>query len=94
MACHNCGLPERSLSQDGQSIQIQLEKGYGEKRPRKSTVWVCTEECAIQALGISKHGAKTSSWPITLAQWTPMARRILKELYLKTAQDFSKEQHK
>jgi hypothetical protein len=80
VTCFNCGLPERTLSQDGKSIQIQLAVGYGEKRPRKSTVWVCSDFCAIQALGISKHGAKTSSWPITLAQWTPIAKRILRDL--------------
>ena len=78
MACHNCGLPERSLSQDGQSIQIQLEKGYGEKRPRKSTVWVCTEECAIQALAVSKYGHQTSKWPVTLDQARTIIRREMK----------------
>jgi hypothetical protein len=80
MTCHNCGCPQGALIQDGRSVQIQLAAGYGEKRPRKSTVWVCSDFCAIQALGISKHGAKTSSWPITLAQWTPIAKRILRDL--------------
>jgi hypothetical protein len=65
------------LIQDGRSVQIQLAAGYGEKRPRKSTVWVCSDECAIQAMGISKYGPATFRWPVTLAQARPIMKREL-----------------
>ena len=74
MTCHSCGCPEHALSQKGQTVQIQLEKGYGEKRPRKSTVWTCSEDCALQALACSKYGNQTSKWPVT---W-PQARTIIR----------------
>lgn len=75
--CINCGLPEHSLSQEGQTIQIQLKAGYGEKRPRRSTVWVCTEECALQAMCISRYGENTAKWPITMAQGRVIMRKEL-----------------
>lgn len=78
MSCHNCGCPVGALLQDGRMIEVVAEKEYGDKRPRKHSVWACSEECAIQALGCAKYGNKTSSWPITLDQWRPMARRALK----------------
>jgi hypothetical protein len=79
MTCNNCGLPEHALSQDGQTVQIQLDKSYGEKRPRKSTVWCCSEECAVQALAASKYGHQTSKWPVTLDQARTIIRREMKK---------------
>jgi hypothetical protein len=79
-SCHNCGCPPGANSNPGQNIVVTAtSKEYGEKRPRKSAVWCCSEECCVQALGISKYGTKTSSWPVTLNQWRPIARRQLKE---------------
>ena len=80
MTCHNCGLPERALSQDGQTIQIQLAAGYGEKRPRRSTVWVCTEECALQAMAQSRYGSASSKWPVNLDQARTVFRRELNKI--------------
>ena len=77
MTCQNCGCPQGALIQDGRSVHIQLAAGYGEKRPRKSTVWVCSDECAIQAMGISKYGPATFRWPVTLAQARPIMKREL-----------------
>jgi len=77
MTCHSCGCPEHALSQKGQTVQIQLEKGYGEKRPRKSTVWTCSEDCALQDLACSKYGNQTSKWPVT---W-PQARTIIRKTH-------------
>lgn len=78
-SCANCGLPPNALSQDGLSIEVLAEKQYGDKRARKQTVWVCSSECAVQALGCAKYSTKTSGWPVTLDQWRPIARRQLKE---------------
>jgi hypothetical protein len=41
-------------------------------RERKITVWVCSDECAIQAMGIAKWGSATHKWPISLAQYRAM----------------------
>ena len=79
MTCWNCGIPQDSASaENGQSLEIKGEKQYGDKRPRKKTIWVCSGECAVQTLGQAKYGIKTSSWPITLDQFRPIARRQLR----------------
>jgi hypothetical protein len=74
MTCHNCGLPQGTLSSAGRSIQITAKLEYGQKRARKQTVWCCTDECAVQALGQAKYGLATSKWPVTLSQFRSTVR--------------------
>jgi hypothetical protein len=69
MTCFNCSCPEGAATDPGRQIVVTGDRRYGDKRPRKCTVWCCSDECAIQALGISKYGRKTSAWPITLDQF-------------------------
>jgi len=70
--CHNCGLPEGALRNVGQTISITAATEFGDKRTRKHSVWCCTDECAVQALAISKYGKSSFRWPITLAQFRAM----------------------
>src|SRR5215831_5874371 len=72
LACHNCSLPCDCLSSPGRKITIQTKPENGFQRERKRTVWVCTDECAYQALAISKYGPAASRWPIRLAQFRAM----------------------
>ena len=73
--CENCAIPEGACGNIGTTIQVGAEKRYGDKRARKVTVWCCSEECAVQASGISQYGPKTSSWPVTLDQYRTLFRR-------------------
>lgn len=69
MNCHNCGLPKGALKNDGREVQVEVRASNGFQRNRKISVWVCTDECGIQALGVSKWGPVTHRWPVTLAQF-------------------------
>ena len=68
-SCHNCSMPEGQATDPGRSIVVMGDVRFGDKRPRKATVWVCCDECGVQALGQSKYGKKTFSWPVTLDQF-------------------------
>ena len=68
MNCHNCGMPEGTLTNKGQHVQITLRAENNFCRDRKSTVWVCTEECAVQAWAISGYGTASSKWSVSLNQ--------------------------
>jgi hypothetical protein len=72
--CHNCGCPPGALKSAGRSIQVATALEYGQKRARKTTVWVCTDECAVQALGQAKYGTNTCKWPVTLNQFRSTVR--------------------
>ena len=68
-SCHNCSMPEGQATDPGRYIVVAGDRRFGDKRPRKCTVWVCCDECGVHALGQSKYGKKTSSWPVTLDQF-------------------------
>jgi hypothetical protein len=72
LACVNCALPSNCLSTPGRKIAIQSRPENGFQKERKRTVWVCTDECAHQALAIAKYGPSTHKWPIRLAQFRAM----------------------
>jgi hypothetical protein len=65
MTCANCGLPEGTDGNKGHAIQITQPPEYGAKRSRKASVWCCSAECAVQALGTSKWGP-SHKWPVSL----------------------------
>ena len=67
--CWSCGLPPGTDGNKGRSVQIVIPAENGFQRNRKSTVWVCSNECAVQALAISKYGPASHRWPISLAQF-------------------------
>lgn len=70
MNCHNCGLPQGALEgSKGREIQIELKAENAYRRNRKVSVWVCTDECGVQGLAVSKWGKAASHWPVTLAQF-------------------------
>jgi hypothetical protein len=69
MKCANCGVPEGALTDKGQSIQITRRAENAFQRDRKVAVWVCTRECGLQQLAISRYGDATHKWPVTLAQF-------------------------
>lgn len=69
MNCHSCGLPKGASANPGRDIQITLQAENSFKRSRKVSVWVHSDECAWQALGISKYGLPTHKWPISLAKF-------------------------
>jgi hypothetical protein len=75
MNCQNCNVPQGACGNVGQSIVIGAEKQYGDKRARKVTVWCCSEECAVQASGISEYGPASFRWPVTLDQYRTLFRR-------------------
>jgi len=74
-SCHNCSIPQGACGNVGQTLQVGAEKQYGDKRSRKVTVWTCSENCAVQASGISKYGPATFRWPVTLDQHRALFRR-------------------
>jgi hypothetical protein len=67
--CHNCGLPEKALSNPGHTLRVTSKAENNFHRDRKVGVWVCCDECAVQALGVSKYGPATHKWPVTLSQF-------------------------
>lgn len=69
MNCHVCGIPKGALKNEGREVQIELKAANGFQRNRKVSVWTCTDECAIQALAVSKWGPNSSKWPVSLAQF-------------------------
>ena len=73
MACANCGLPEGTDSNKGRTIQLTQAPEYGSKRQRKAAAWVCSDECAYQALGLAKYGP-SHKWPISLAKFRSATR--------------------
>jgi hypothetical protein len=74
MKCHNCGMGEGAVAGKGRNIQITLKPENNFQRQRKVSVWVCSDNCAYQALAISKYGPATSKWPVTLAQFRSLTR--------------------
>lgn len=77
MNCENCGLPEGALTTAGFTTQIVRPAENKFQRDRKAKVWVCSEECGIQALAVSKYGASTHSWPVPLSQLRSILRKQL-----------------
>lgn len=75
MRCENCGLPDGCLTEKGSQIQIVRRAENSYKRDSKATVWVCSRECGVQALAISKYGVASYKWPVTLAQFRATVRR-------------------
>lgn len=75
MTCENCGIAEGALLDAGHRIQITRRAENNFKRESKATVWVCTEECGVQALGVSKYGKASHKWPVTLAQFRATVKR-------------------
>jgi hypothetical protein len=73
--CENCGLPEWAVEGKGCSVVIEEKPENSFKRTRRRTIWCHNEECAVQALAISKYGRASYQWPVTLGQF-----RALKEL--------------
>jgi hypothetical protein len=67
--CENCGLPEWAVEGKGCSVVIEEKPENSYKRTRRRTVWCHSEECAVQALAISKYGRASHKWPVTLAQF-------------------------
>lgn len=72
--CEMCGLPEWAVTGEGLPVKITVKAENRFKRDSTKTVWCCSEECAIQTLGIAKHGINTYKWPVTLAQFRAMER--------------------
>src|SRR5207253_637553 len=66
--CHNCGLFSDCVS-SGVRIALTIRAGAYRPRDSKRTIWCCSDECAIQALGIARFGPAASKWPITLSQF-------------------------
>jgi hypothetical protein len=71
--CENCGLPEWAVSGTGVPVKITVKPvSRFKRRASTKTVWCHDEECALQALAISKYGRASHKWPITLAQFRAM----------------------
>lgn len=66
--CENCGLPAWAVTGRGYRVVIYT-KAEKFRRSSKRTVWCHVEECAAQALAVSRYGAASHKWPITLAQF-------------------------
>lgn len=69
MTCENCGLPEYAVNGEGRRLQVTRRAENNFRRDRKVTVWCCSDDCATQTLAVAKYGNRTSTWPITLAQF-------------------------
>lgn len=67
--CHNCGLPNWSQDKPGLQITVSAPAENKFKRDSRRLVWCHNDECAIQALAVSRYGSDSSRWPITLAQF-------------------------
>jgi hypothetical protein len=70
--CENCGLPSWAVSGPGVTITMQDQPENRFQRTRKRTAWCHNEECAVQALAVSKYGRASHKWPMTLAQFRAM----------------------
>lgn len=70
-SCSTCGIPDDGSGR-GRKIIITVKPENGFQRTRKTEVWVCCNECGVQALGISKYGAASHKWPIPLAKFRTM----------------------
>ncbi len=75
MNCENCGLPPGALFDQGHRITITRRAENNFKRDSKATVWVCSRECGVQALGVSKYGRASCKWSVTLAQVRAWVKR-------------------
>lgn len=76
MSCENCGLPAGALQgDDGHRVVITRQAANRFKRQSKLTVWVCSQECGFQALGVSMYGRATHKWSTTLAQVRTTVKR-------------------
>jgi hypothetical protein len=70
--CSNCGLPSWGTNSKGFCLKLKTKPRFGKTRCTKHTVWVCSEECAYQALAVARYGPAASRWPVTLAQFRSM----------------------
>lgn len=77
MTCHNCGCPDGALLCDGRKLEVTVRAENAYRRDRKQTVWVCSDECGVQALFVAKYGA-THRAPMTLQKFR--ATRPLEKL--------------
>lgn len=76
MSCENCGLPEGVLDKkDGHRITITRKAANNFKHDSKVSVWVCSFECGVQLLGLSKYGKASNKWPVTLAQYRTVVQK-------------------
>lgn len=71
-SCENCGLPTWVVGSQGILLKLETQKRFGKTRCTKHTVWVCSEECAYQALAVARYGNAASKWPVTLVQFRAM----------------------
>jgi len=69
VTCHNCGIPEKTYTNPGRTITIVQRAENGFQRNRKTTVWVCCNNCAHQAMAVSKYGPASFRWPISLEKF-------------------------
>ena len=67
--CHNCGLPQYATDQPGIQITVSAPAENKFRRETRRLVWCHSDECAIQALAVSRYGSASHKWPITLAQF-------------------------
>lgn len=75
MTCYNCGLPPGATGNLGLAISIKVKPENGFQRESTKTVWVCSDECVVQAASISEYGPSTHRWPVTLSQFRSLWRR-------------------
>jgi hypothetical protein len=75
MTCENCGLPPGATNSPGQTIQITRPAENSFKRNTKSTVWCCSEECAVQAYAMSQYGKASHKWELPLSKIRTEYRR-------------------
>lgn len=74
ISCHSCGAHQGASKNPGRNVQITLQAENSFKRSRKVSVWVHSDECAYQALAISKYGLNTHRWPISFAKFRGITR--------------------
>ena len=70
--CSTCGLPPWGTNSKGFCLKLETKPRFGKTRCTRHTVWVCSEECAYQALAVARYGPAASRWPVTLAQFRSM----------------------
>ena len=75
MSCENCGLPPGAHTGQGHTVTVIRKAENGFQRDKKATVWVCSGECGVQAIGMSKYGRASHKWPVTLAQVRSQVKR-------------------
>jgi hypothetical protein len=96
--CENCGIPEGSYSNPGQSMTLNFRTpasespGFGKKRDQRRTVWVCTASCALQTMAIAAMGLPTHKWPMTYREFVSQLKTSgrLPEIALRSGQTVTK----